>query len=282
MVRGPLPGHPAATTPRGAVVVPRSWGLIQFERARQDCEGCWYETLRDDRFGQTVALVGRMPACPQSPDEVIGMASRGALIVVHADWIAIDRQLRSFMRDAGLSPAVARLTAAVFRFCGVRTAAAAAGLSYETARGYLKCARSAVGAGNLPRLVTLIGESIPCPAADEAGNDRRLLADILGLSPRQMLVASMAAAGATRREIALHEGMSETLVKKELAVVFTVLGIGNVIGLARTMVELRLLAPAAAFLRNGPSEHLLPPMTGSAIKRTLLTSGRGDEPGATW
>lgn len=281
MARGLPASDLAVALPRGAVTISRSWGQIQLERARQSSEGGWYETLRDDRFGQTVALVARVSSCRELPEGIIGGMSPGALLILHVDWAAVDRQLRAFVRDAGLSPAVARMTAAVFRCRDVRVAAAAAGLSYETARDYLKCARSAVGAANLQRLVTLIGEHIPSPAIVDAADNQLALADVLGLSPRQMLIAGMAADGTARRDIALRLSVSETLVKKELAIIFTTLGVRGVLGLARTMVELRLLTPAAAFLRNCPSsaqspDHLLPPIAVAAIRRTFLVAGRDD------
>lgn len=228
----------------GASNLAPSWRMAQFARADTEAEGFWFETFHDVRFGSSIAMVGRpgpMRRLLRDADGLPVPAEPDALVVLRADWPRIEERLKAFAADFGFSPASTRASVALFRSGDVRSAASITGISYETAREYLDGARTMVGAGNLQRLVTLMGLGIGRTGGDAEESDR-FLAFAYGLSERQMRVAGMIANGATRRDVAASLELSDALVKKELAIVFAAVGVTNAVALARAMVELRLLA----------------------------------------
>lgn len=224
----------------------RGWRRAQFLRPGKQAEGFWFETYNDERFGSSIVVVGRPTAMRRIlldpalfPDE---FASDG-LFVLRTDWKHAEVRLGRFAADFGMSPAVTRTIIALFQSRDVRAAASLAGLGYETAREYLGAARQQVGAANLQSLITLLGLGI-ARTGSEAEESDTLLAYAFGLSERQTRIAGMIANGATRQEVARTVGVSEALIKKDLAHVFAAVGVTNAVGLARAMVELRLLALA--------------------------------------
>lgn len=226
-----------------------AWRLAQFARVDAKAEGYWFDTFNDACFGSSIAMVGRADCMQQMLRDSLLLPSRipaDALVVIHADWPKIEEHLRAFAADLGFSPASTRAIIALFQSGDVRSAAANAGITYETAREYLGKARALVGASNLQRLVTLIGMGV-IATGDDAEESDRFLAYAFGLSERQMRIAGMIANGATRRDVAAALRMTDALVKKELADIFAALGVGNAISLARAMIEIRFLAIAMVF-----------------------------------
>lgn len=262
--------------------LPRGWCLAQFERAKRGADIAWFETLQDGRFGPTVALVGRLQGGAPLRRGGMAAAPAGTLTVLHVDWTLAERRLRRCMRTAGLSPAVARLAVSLFRCRDVRIAAAQAGVAYETAREYLQTARAAVGAENLQRLVSEMGRCLG-HAGGEVVTTAPFLAAALGLTRRQLQIAELVSQGVTRRGVASLLGVSEAVVKKEIAIVFTAVGVVGVIGLARAMMELRLLAGAAVHIdacRPMPEPASAPPPAGLLPRSaaTPLEPGSGLQP----
>lgn len=222
------------------------WRAAQFGRLPAEREGWWFETFRHSSFGSTIALVGRPQHVRSLLKNVAWPESghSGDLAVVHVDWRWLEEQLSSFAADFGFAAAIARTVVALFMTGDVRQAAEVSGISYQTAREYLEKARSIVGANNLQRLVTMMGMGIG-RTGESAEESDRFLAMAYGVSERQMRIAGMIANGDTRAEVAMAIGVSEALVKKEMAVVYAALDIGTAPALARAMIELRLLAIAA-------------------------------------
>lgn len=194
----------------------------------------------------------------------VAACADGAVMVCQLARDGIQRRLHDFAEAFGLSPAVARMVAALYETCDVRAAAAAAGLSFNTGREYLKLAREAIWAPNLPRLITWAG--IGSLAADSSGESDHPAGALFSLSERQRQLAGLIADGASRADAARSVGISESLAKKELAAVYTATGVSNAIGLARLFAELRGLAIATGFAT--PHEPYPPP-----ANRTLFVLG---------
>lgn len=223
------------------------WRVAQSERLSMERDGWWFETFTHPSFGSTIALIGR-------PDRLKSLLKSApwpeappgtALAIVHIDGRWLEEQLNRFAADFGFSAAITRTVVALFGTGDVRRAAEVSGISYETAREYLEKARALVGAGNLPRLVTMMGMGLGRTGEDAEESDR-FLTIAYGVSERQMRIAGMIANGDTRAEVALALGLSEAVVKKEMAVVYTALDVTTAPTLARAMIELRLLAIAAS------------------------------------
>lgn len=220
--------------------------MAQFMRLDDEPEGFWFEVCDDDRFGPSIVLVGRPPMMRKillDPSLLPEPLADGVLAVVRIDWNRFEEQLSGFAADFGMSAPVTRMIVSLFRAGDVRAAAKIPGLSYETAREYLSDARELVGAGNLRRLVTLMGLGVAKTGRDAEESDA-MLAYAFGLSERQTRIAGMIANGTARREVSQSLGASEALIKKELTLVFAAVGVSNAVALARALVELRLLAIA--------------------------------------
>ena len=102
---------------------------------------------------------------------------------------------------------------------------------------------------------------------EHAEESDQFLSIAYGVSERQMRIAGMIANGDTRAEVAVALGISEALVKKELAVVYAALDVTTAPALARAMIELRLLAIAASL---GDGDDRFP----EAAHRTLSITAR--------
>ncbi|MCA1196412.1 alpha/beta hydrolase [Sphingomonas sp. R647] len=230
----------------GAFLFARDWLLSQFDRPELASDGFWFESYDDPRFGPTIVIIGG-PAAMQGillNGSLIPLASGpDTLCVLRPDWDQIEKRLYGFASDFGMPPAVTRLVVALFQSGDVREAASRSGLAYETAREYLDVARGLVGAANLQNLITLLGLGIASTGSNAEESDA-LLAYAYGVSERQTQIAGLIANGAARQEVARMLSVSDALVKKELAQVFAAVDVENAAGLARAMVELRLLAIA--------------------------------------
>lgn len=171
-------------------------------------------------------------------------------IVCGIDGDAVSRRFSKFAAAFGWSPAVSRTVESLYIHCDVRAAARHSGISFHTARENLKIAREAIGAPNLPMLVMLLNVTSTglCTAGDESS---QLLAEIFDLTERQLRVADNISNGATRAATAREFGLSEALVKKEMAAVFDATGVTNAIGLARLMSEARAVSIFTNYTQNG-------------------------------
>lgn len=148
------------------------------------------------------------------------------------------------LRDAclayGLTGLQSRVALEVIRVGDIKGAAASLGLSYQTARQALADAMRRVGAPRLPGLVTRLTTLAFGVFPGRAGSGD-VLADVWGLTERQIAVAGMFAEGASRDQVAQVLGLSLPLVKKELDVIYSVLEVGSSAALARKMIEARAL-----------------------------------------
>lgn len=244
------------------------WRIAQVERLCTERGGWWFETFHHPSFGSTIALVGRSTQLRSLLKNATWPkdGSSTGLAIVHIDWRWIEEQLSRFAADFAFSAAVSRTVIALFMTGDVRKAADATGISYETAREYLEKARAIVGASNLQRLVTMMGMGLG-RTGEVAEESDHFLAIAYGVSERQMRIAGMIANGDTRAEVAIALGISEALVKKEMAFVYAALDVATAPALARAMIELRLLAIAASL--GGDAERFP-----EAAHRTLSITAR--------
>lgn len=261
-----------------------SWRRLQFQRAMAGGNDTWFETFDDEYFGRSIVMIGEVERVRTQLRRHVALpkvAARQALVLIYPNWPVVEARLRSFALDFGCSPAVVRTLVALLQTCDVRLAARAIGISYETAREQLDSARATVGAKSLTRLVTLIGLGIGQTGEDGEECDQ-LLAATYNLSERQEKIAAMIADGATRRVVGNAFNISEAIVKKELARIFAVTGVSNAIALARTLVELRLLAmntnlSAAQRLADEPAAEVLSAVVRQG--RTIVANDYGPDEG---
>ena len=148
-------------------------------------------------------------------------------------------------RALGLTGLETRLLIALAREGAVPDAAAAAGVSYTTARSSLRVAMAKTGAAKAADLVRrftqLAAGEVPAhPEADA------LFADVYALSPRQARLARLVAAGCSREEAATAAGVSASTVKAELKVVHAACDVTGSAGLARLVAEVETLVGLAA------------------------------------
>lgn len=188
--------------------------------------------------------------------------SKGILAVCRLSPLGVQRRLYAFGEAFGLSAAVMRVLVALYELCDVKDAAAAAGVSFNTARGYLSEARDTVWAPNLPRLITWAG--VGSLGADSSGESDHPAAELFSLSERQRQLAGLIADGASRAAAARTLEISEALAKKELAAVFAATGVTNATGLARIFADLRGLAIVTQS-HQGPPEPFPPPPSRNLI-----------------
>jgi len=112
-------------------------------------------------------------------------------------------------------------------------------LSYQTAREALAKAMKRVGAQRLPGLVTRLTTLAfgVFPGRTTSGD---VLADVWGLTERQISISGMLAEGASREQVAELLGVSLALVKKELDAAYSLLQVNSSAALARKLVEARV------------------------------------------
>ena len=165
----------------------------------------------------------------------------------------IDRDAEP-LRDAclayGLTGLQTRVALETIRTGAIKPAARNLGLSYQTAREALSAAMRRVGAerlaGLVSRLTSLAFGVFPASAAS-----RDVLADVWGLTDRQIAVAGMFAEGASRERVAQVLGLSLPLVKKELDAAYSLLNVASAAGLARRIVESRAMGWLTAATAGG-------------------------------
>lgn len=150
----------------------------------------------------------------------------------------------------GLTGLQTRVALEMIRAGGIKEAAENLGLSYQTAREALAEAMRRVGAQRLPELVTRLATLAfgVFPGQPSTGD---ILADVWGLSERQIVISGMLAEGASRPQIAQLLGVSLALVKKELDAAYSLLQVNSSAALARKLVEARALSWITAATAGG-------------------------------
>lgn len=143
-------------------------------------------------------------------------------------------------KSYGLSGLEQKVVVAVVRTGSGRAAASSTGLSYATVREALGNASKRMNATNLPSLVKkLVSAAFGVLPGEHDG--AAVLAEMLPLSDRQATIALLIADGLARKETAQALRISPAVVKKELEVIFAVLGLTTAAELARLVVEVRAL-----------------------------------------
>ena len=177
------------------------------------------------------------------PDEALAAIGddRAAAVIVVVGALSAAHVLAEVCKAFGLTDLQTRIAIGLVRTGDVRGAAQQAGVSYQTGRKVAFDAMRRVGApritGFIERLVRL---SFGVWPQGEAGAAE--LADVWGLTARQASLALRIAEGLTRAEAAKAANLSEATAKKELEVVFEVMGVQSAAGLARAVTEARALA----------------------------------------
>lgn len=166
---------------------------------------------------------------------------RAAAVIVVVGALSATQVLTDVCAAFGLTDLQTRIAIGLVRTGDVRGAAQQAGVSYQTARKVAFDAMRRVGAPRITGLIErLVRLSFGVWPEGEAGAAE--LIDVWGLSPRQASLAMRIAEGLTRAEAAAASGLSEATAKKELEVVFEVMGVHSAAGLARAVTEARALA----------------------------------------
>lgn len=178
---------------------PAEWLSVVRDRGEAEKSDFWFETLEQGDFGQTLVLITRPERFPK-PFASTTFDPAGAtrsIGIVRLDWLTIEQSLSNFAADFGLSPAVTRVVIGLFKACDVRAAAALCSVSYQTAWEHLEIARAAIGAENLPRLVTFMG--LDAAMTDREGQETdALLRHAFSLTTRQVCIAGLIANGSPR------------------------------------------------------------------------------------
>jgi pimeloyl-ACP methyl ester carboxylesterase/DNA-binding CsgD family transcriptional regulator len=141
----------------------------------------------------------------------------------------------------GLTPLQSRIVSELVCCGDLRKAAAIANVTYPTARDALADAMMRAGVNKRSALI----ERIACLSfgvLPEESGPADILKDIWGLSTRQAQLAIALAEGASRRDAARGAGVSEAVAKKELALVFEMLGVSSSAGLTAYLSEAASIA----------------------------------------
>ena len=166
---------------------------------------------------------------------------RAAAVIVVVGALSAAQVLGDVCRAFGLTDLQTRIAIGLVRTGDVRGAAQQAGVSYQTGRKVAFDAMKRVGAPRITGLIErLVRLSFGIWPQGETGAAE--LTDVWGLSARQTSLALRIAEGLTRAEAAAASGISEATAKKELEVVFEVMGVHSAAGLARAVTEARALA----------------------------------------
>lgn len=161
----------------------------------------------------------------------------GVLVLIGA--VPASAPLAAACAAFGLSGLQTRVVVETILHGGVRAAAAAAGVSYHTAREAVAEAQRRCHASRLPALVsTLVSASFGLLPRDEPSE---VLQDLWGLSPRQAALTALIAEGASRAGAARALGVGEAVARKELERVHLILDAPTAVVLGRKLSEARAL-----------------------------------------
>jgi pimeloyl-ACP methyl ester carboxylesterase/DNA-binding CsgD family transcriptional regulator len=186
------------------------------------------------------------------PPEIHEAAESARKSVVVLTTIVDDRvePLRDACLAYGLSGLQTRVALETIRVGAIKDAAQNLNLSYQTAREALSEAMKRVGAERLPGLVTRL-TTLAFGIFPGRATSADVLADVWGLSERQIAIAGMLAEGASREQVAQLLEISFALVKKELDAVYSLLNVSSGAALARKIVEARALGWLTAATAGG-------------------------------
>ncbi len=160
----------------------------------------------------------------------------GGRVALSVSGVEGTRAIQDAARSFGLSELEQKVVVAVVRGGSGRVAATLTGLAYSTVREAMSSAARQMNAPNLPALVkALVAAAFGVLPGDHDGP--AILAEMLPLSDRQATIALMIADGLSRAETARALRVSPAVVKKELELVFALLGIATAAELARLVVE---------------------------------------------
>ncbi|WP_293675896.1 alpha/beta fold hydrolase [uncultured Phenylobacterium sp.] len=210
-------------------------------------DAVWDHVTRNGESSGATALIVYAPAARAvtwrvPPEQHAVAAANGRSVVVLTT--ALDPRAAP-LRDAciayGLNGLQTRVALATIRLGAIKPAAEALNLSYQTAREALAQAMKRAGARRLPELVTRL-TTLAFGVFPGQRSSSDVLADVWGLSERQITIAGMVAEGADRQRVARLLGVSLGLVKKELDAVYALLHVGSGAALARKLVEARALS----------------------------------------
>ncbi len=213
--------------------------LIDWDMAEATLHGRTMQLAQPDEQGAH-PLLAYVPAREalnwDLPDEMKGRlaeALRRRVLVVTTSAVP-QKPLRRACAAFGMTGLEARVVEATLRSGSIRSGAAAAKLSYATAREAMSSALAKVGVARMPGLLhrlSLLSLGI-FPNREEAVE---LLTDRWGLKPRQAQIAMLLAQGLTRGETAQSLGLSEATVKKQADIVFQTFGVSGAPALARSL-----------------------------------------------
>jgi pimeloyl-ACP methyl ester carboxylesterase/DNA-binding NarL/FixJ family response regulator len=177
-------------------------------------------------------------------------ARPGSVVILTAQLDENAAPLRDACLAYGLTGLQTRVALETIRTGAIKLAAERLDVSYQTAREALSEAMRRVGAQRLPGLVTRL-TSLAFGVFPGYPSTSDVLADVWGLSQRQIVIAGMLAEGASRPQIAQLLGVSLALVKKELEEAYSLLQVGSGASLARKLVEARALSWITATTSGG-------------------------------
>lgn len=186
----------------------------------------------------------RAAASWQLPDAVRAPVEAGLAVAVIASFAPPEGSLRRAAAAYALTGLQERVCSAIIATGDIRSAAAACGISYATAREAASGAMARMGVGKLPELVTRLTE-VAYGLLPDPGREA-LLIDMWGLTLRQATLAHLVAGGRTRDEAARAMAISPAVAKKEMDAIFRALDVGTAAELARSLAG---MGAVAAMLR---------------------------------
>lgn len=158
----------------------------------------------------------------------------GRCVLVATTSAAPQKPLRRACAAFGMTGLEARVIEATLCAGSIRAGAAAAKLSYATAREAMSGALAKVGVTRMPGLLHHLS-LLALGIFPNGGEAIELLTDRWGLKPRQAQIAMLLAQGLTRADTARAIGTSEATVKKQADIAFQTLGVSGAAALARLM-----------------------------------------------
>ncbi|MBL8772589.1 MAG: hypothetical protein JNK30_14495 [Phenylobacterium sp.] len=199
-----------------------------------------------------VYAAGRRTGTWRLPREIhqAAEAAPGCVVVLTTALDESTPPLRDACAAFGLTGLQTRVALECIRTGAIRTAAENLDVSYQTAREALAAAMKRVGVQRLPALVTRL-TTLAFGVFPGRASSADVLADVWGLTERQIAVAGMLGEGASREQTARLLGISVALVKKELDAVYSLLQVSSGAGLARKLVEARALGWLTAATAGG-------------------------------
>lgn len=247
----------------------RSWspepGALAAAVRRLSAEQPLLSAIVDEADGRSIAVAVARPAAsrdwpldPAVRDAVDGGRAAFAILAVRpspSTWSEI-------VAAYGLTGLETRIVTQLSQVGDLRRAAAAAGVTYETAREAIAGAMAKTGARRQPELI----QQLTTLASGELAADTdgwRSLGDMFDLTERQARLAWSVAHGAKRSQAAQAAGVSSHATKTDLSAVYAACGVTDAVELGRLAGEVEAL-------------------TALAGATNVHWSARGDAPGQHW